>query len=100
KILSNAAFGYWKVTVDRPLRLKVDLQASKLAKFRVACKGADEEPLANLIERVAKTLGEGPHSDFNAFMEGVEKDASEYNVKLTAKRLKLLQSILAERDEH
>ena len=100
KIFPNAAFGYWKVTVERPLRMKVDLHASKLAKLRVACREADEEPLANLIDRVAKLLGEGPHSDFNVFMESVEKDADENNVKLTAKRLKLLQSTLAERDDH
>ena len=25
KIFDNEAFGYWKVTVERPLRLKVDL---------------------------------------------------------------------------
>ncbi len=100
KIFANAAFGYWKVTVERPLRLKVDLHTSKLAKFRVACKDADEEPLANLIDRVAMTLGEGPHSDFNLFMEAVEKEADEHSTTLSAKRLKLLQSILAERDEH
>jgi type I restriction enzyme M protein len=100
KIFPNEAFGYWKIIVERPLRLKVDLHASKLAKFRVACRETDEEPLANLIDRVAKTLGEGPHSDYNSFMEAVEKDADQHDVKLTAKRLKLLQSTLAERDEH
>jgi len=100
KIFPNTAFGYWKVTVERPLRLKVDLHASKLAKFRLACKESDEEPLAKLIDRVAKTLGDGPHSDYNAFIEAVEKDAEEHGVKLTAKRLKLLQATLAERDEH
>ena len=29
KIFPNQAFGYWKVTVERPLRLKVDLEVTK-----------------------------------------------------------------------
>ncbi|MCW5976479.1 MAG: SAM-dependent DNA methyltransferase [Bryobacteraceae bacterium] len=99
KIFANKALGYWKITVERPLRLKVDLHSSKLAKFRVAVKEAGEELLANLVERLAATLGEGPHTDYNEFLTAVETDADEHNVKLTAKRLKLLQSVLAERDE-
>jgi type I restriction enzyme M protein len=100
KIFPNAAFGYSKVTVERPLRLKVDLHISKIAKFHVACKEAGDELLASVIDRVAKSLGEGPHLDFNGFVDTVERDADEHNVKLTAKRLKFLQSTLTERDEH
>ncbi len=33
KIFPNAAFGYWKVTVERPLRLKVELSASAQRRF-------------------------------------------------------------------
>ena len=60
---------------------------------------ADETPLANVVDRVAESLGPGPHTDFNAFLAAVEYDAEAYGVKLTAKRKKLLQSVLAERDE-
>ena len=37
--------------------------------------------------------------DFNIFMEAVERDARSHGLKLTAKRQKLLQSALAEKDE-
>jgi type I restriction enzyme M protein len=37
--------------------------------------------------------------DFNAFMADGEKDADHHGMKLTAKRQKLLQSVLAEKDE-
>src|SRR5437773_6186173 len=37
KILSNAAFGYWKVTVERPLRLRVDLSDQSRTSFRRTC---------------------------------------------------------------
>ncbi|MBO8173485.1 MAG: N-6 DNA methylase, partial [Bacillaceae bacterium] len=99
KIFPNEAFGYWKITVERPLRLKVDLSETARARFRKTCKEADEEALPNLVDRVAEVLGPGPHLDFNAFRTAVEKDADRHGVKLTAKRQKLLQTALAERDE-
>ncbi len=99
KIFDNAEFGYWKVTVDRPLRLKIDLSAANRSDFRRVCIEADEEQLADLVDAVAKRLGVGPHADFNRFMIEVEGDAGQHGVKMTAKRRKLLQSSLAKRDE-
>ena len=99
RIFDNSEFGYWKVTVERPLRLQADLSAGRIAAFRGACVDADEAPIANLAERVAERMGAGPHDDFNLFMKEVEKDAERHNVKLTAKRVKLLQSGLTDRDE-
>ncbi len=99
KIFPNRAFGYWKITVERPLRLRVDLSVENRARFRKACEEAKDEPLANLVDRMAQSFGAGPHLDFNAFIAAVESDAESHNVNLTAKRLKLLQTALAEKDE-
>ena len=99
KIFPNEAFGYWKVTVERPLRLTVDLSPDHRQRFRATCRDAKEEPLANVIDRVATVLGAGPHPDFNRFMEVVVADASAHGVKLTAKRKNLLQQALASREE-
>ena len=99
KIFPNEAFGYWKVTVERPLRLTVDLSPDHRQRFRAACRDAKEEPLSNVIDRVATELGAGPHPDFNRFMEVVVADASAHGVKLTAKRKSLLQMALASREE-
>ncbi len=99
KIFPNEAFGYWKVTVERPLRLTVDLSPDRREGFRAACCEAKEEPLADAIDRVATVLGAGPHRDFNRFMEAVAANASECGVKLTARRKNLLQMALASRDE-
>ena len=99
KIFPNKAFGYWKVTVEQPLRLTVDLSPDHRQRLRDACSKAKEEPLANLVDRVATTLGNGPHPDFNRFMETVAADASEHGVKLTTKRKNLLQTVLAYREE-
>ena len=99
KIFPNEAFGYWKVTVERPLRLTVDLSPDHRQRFRAACRDAKEEPLANVIDRAAAVLGAGPHPDFNRFMEVIAADASAHGVKLTAKRKNLLQMALASREE-
>ena len=99
KIFPNEAFGYWKVTVERPLRLTVDLSPDHHQRFRAACRDAKEELLANVIDRAAAVLGAGPHPDFNRFMEVIAADASAHGVKLTAKRKNLLQTALASREE-
>ena len=95
KIFPNEAFGYWKVTVERPLRLTVDLSPDHRQGFRAVCGDAKEEPLANVIDRVATVMGAGPHPDFNRFTEVVVVDASAHGIKLTAKRKNLLQTALA-----
>jgi len=94
KVIPNKALGYWKVTVDRPLRLAVDLSPVRLERFKRTCVMAKEDPLANLVSRVADTLGAGPHLDFNAFMDASNTDADEHGVKFTAKRVRLLKSEL------
>ena len=99
KIFPNEAFGFWKVTVERPLRLSVDLDDERLAIFRAACQRAKEEPLANLVDRFTLEFGPGPHRDFNLFMERVLRNAKKHGVKLTAKRKKLLQDVLAARQK-
>jgi type I restriction enzyme M protein len=100
KIFDNRAFGYQRVTVERPLRLSVDLGASERAAFREACLAANEEPFATLIDQVAAEIGTGPFSDFNEFGQNLEQAADRAGLKLTAKRLKLVQNSLAHRDEN
>ncbi|MCG2769995.1 MAG: type I restriction-modification system subunit M [Anaerolineae bacterium] len=99
KIFPNTAFGYWKVAVERPLRLSVDLSEGARAGFRLACVEAGDESLANLIDGLADVLGPGPHRDYNAFLGAAEGQAADLGLKLTAKRQKLLQSALAVKDE-
>jgi len=98
KILPNAAFGYWKITVDRPLRLRVDLSAEAIERLRQTCKSAREDTLASVVESCARRLGPGPHFDFNAVLAEIQKEADASDLTLTAKRLSLLRVELARRD--
>ena len=102
--VQNEAFGYWKVTVDRPLRLTVDLSPARLERLERTCAKADvgengNSPLPNLPHRVFEALGAGPHLDFNAFMAACDADADKHGVRLTAKRRKLLQGELCDTSE-
>ena len=99
KIFDNRDFGYWKVTVERPLRLRIDLSKKARTRFQVACADAGDDDLVRFIEGAAKRFGDGPHDDFNVFLEDLEGLASEWDLKLSAKRLKLIQTELATRCE-
>ena len=99
KIFHNRAFGHWKVTVERPLRLKVNLSEERLDEFFKSCLDVRDASLGDAVDEVAHELGPGPHLDFNRFLEEVKAVLPEHGIKLTAKRKKLLQTILTERDE-
>ena len=99
KIFDNEAFGYWKVTVERPLRLKVDLSKERLDAFFKACIEARDVALGDVADEVGYGMGPGPHPDFNRFLEEMKAVMPEHGIRMTAKRKKLLQTLLAERDE-
>ncbi len=96
KFFPNAAFGYQKVTVERPLRLRVDLGADRRGAFRDACREAGEDSLADLVEAATEALGPGPHDNFNVFLDELTPLAHTAGLRLTAKRKKLLQNSLAD----
>jgi type I restriction enzyme M protein len=99
KIFPNQSFGFSKVVVERPLRLQVGLSDSVRTRFRKACSIAKDLPLADLIDHMAMSLGPGPYLDFNEFMVFIEQHAEKKGTKLTAKRQKLLQTALAEKND-
>ena len=99
KVFSNLAFGYWKVTVERPLRLRVELDHEALVRFRDACAAAKDPTFAALADALVAKLGARPFTDWNAFLEAAEPVAAKADLKLSSRRVKLLQSTLARRDE-
>ncbi len=99
KIFPNAAFGYWKVTVERPLRLKVNLDADTLTRFRKTCTAGDDSALADFIETLGTSLGSGSHPDFNRFISTVVDESRKKEFKITAKRQKMIQTELTVKDE-
>ena len=58
KILPNKAFGYWKVKVERPLRLHSQLSRKAIETLR--CASGDEEIRSALYEKLGEDLFENP----------------------------------------
>lgn len=99
KIFPNEALGYWKVVVERPLRLRVDLDKDARVRFRKACVMVDDSALADFIEALGISLGSGPHLDFNHFINSLTDEARNKEFKITAKRQKMIQTELPVKDE-
>ena len=99
KIFPNKEFGYWKVTVERALRLAINLSDDKRRPFRADCRDVDAESLAQVVDWVTDRIGARPHLDFNDFLATIKKEAREYKMKLSSKRVKLLKTKLAHRNE-
>jgi type I restriction enzyme M protein len=99
KIFPNEEFGYYKVTVERPLRLIVDLSSATRQRFRDECEADDETALADLVDCLHTEIGSGPHEDFNVLLDRLQELSAEQGPKLIARRKKLLQTALAHRDE-
>ena len=67
KIFPNAAFGYWKVTVERPLRLHSQLTLKAIETLRFAA--GDDDLRAALYEE----LGDELFNNFSKITAGLEK---------------------------
>jgi type I restriction enzyme M protein len=72
KIFPNAAFGYWKVTVERPLRLHSQLTLRAIEALRFA--SGDEDIRSVLFEEFGDTL----FTDFGKVSAALEKRLAEW----------------------
>ncbi len=96
KLFPNQAFGYWKITVERPLRLRVDLSEAARARLREACREDDDLEVADLVDKLAAELGPGPLMDYNAFLSRVEKAA---DFRFYKRHQNTIQDTLTQADE-
>jgi len=72
KIFPNAAFGYWKVTVERPLRLHSQLSLKAIAKLRF--NSGDEDLRATLVDE----FGDDLFTRFAAVSAALEKRLADW----------------------
>ena len=75
KIFPNAAFGYWKVKVERPLRLRSHLTRARIDTLRYA--SGDEDIRAALHHELGDDLFEKPASVREALTKLVENWGTE-----------------------
>jgi type I restriction enzyme M protein len=72
KIFDNAAFGYWKVTIERPLRLKSQLTLPFIETLRFA--SGDSEIRAVLYDEFGDTLT----NDYRSIQKKLEQRLNEW----------------------
>ena len=71
KIFDNADFGYTRVTVERPLRLRYQMTVEDKARFLDACPH-----LLDDVQAIDKALGREPQRDWNAVWARIEECAA------------------------
>lgn len=97
KVFDNKEFGYWKITIERPLRLSVDLSKEKVNEFAATC--TEDAEFVTIISELAEKLQYTVIRDYNMFLKELSHVVDRLKIKLPAKRLNLIRSQLAQADE-
>ena len=90
KIFDNQDFGFTRVTIERPLRLRYQMSLDRKSAFLDACPH-----LLDDVQRIDKELGREPWMDWN---EALKKIKAINTSKWTAKELNLFRSVCTEID--
>jgi type I restriction enzyme M protein len=100
KIFNNKDFGYWKVNVERPLRLRVEFNDEKLTDFKKVVEASKDLAVYRLLKAFYDEYKTDTFKDYNEFEELLIKVAKKNNEKLPAKRLKLIRDNFTVIDEN
>ena len=117
KVLPNEAFGYQKITVERPLRLNFAATPERIARIEdekafqnlanpkkltdetaLATGKGRQEVIRALLEALADITNEELFRNREAFLATLSATTKETGVRLTAAERKAVLSALAERD--
>lgn len=121
KVLDNTDLGYYKITVERPLRLNFCVNDERIAKFQehngfvslaVSKKKKAEDILKDeeagrlrqqvllaFFEELKVKTAEKLYKDRKEFLGELRKADRSYGIKLTASELKAVVDSFSERDE-
>lgn len=93
KIFDNDDFGYTRVAVERPLRLRYQMTVEDKARF------LDAAPhLLDDIQAIDKELGREPLMDWNAVSKSIERVLKQRGSKWRAADEKLFRSVFTTKD--
>lgn len=93
KIFDNEDFGYTRVTIERPLRLRYQMSVEDKARF------LDAAPhLLDDIQAIDKALGREPHVDWNAVWSSIEKLLKKLDSRWKAPEEKLFRTVFTVKD--
>lgn len=93
KLFDNEDFGYTRVTIERPLKLRYQMTVGDKARF------LDAAPhLLDDIQVIDKELGREPHLNWNTTWANIEKLLKKLGSRWKASEEKLFRSIFTVRD--
>jgi type I restriction enzyme M protein len=93
KIFDNADFGYTRVTVERPLRLRYQMTTEDKVRFLDACPH-----LLNDVQSLDRGLGREPQRDWNAVWARIEGLLHKRKSSWKASEEKLFRGVFTQKD--
>lgn len=93
KIFDNADFGYTRVTIERPLRLRYQMTIEDKARFLDACPN-----LLDDVQAIDQALGREPRLDWTATWDEIEALLKKRGSRWKATEQKLFRSVFTQRD--
>ena len=93
KIFDNADFGFTRVTVERPLRLRYRMTIDDKARFLDACPH-----LLDDVQAIDKALGREPMRDWNAVWRDIEGLLRANGSRWKAAERSLFRSVFTQKD--
>lgn len=93
KSFDNAEFGYTRVTVERPLRLRYQMTVEDKARFLDACP-----QLLDDVQMIDKVIGRGPQRDWNAVWTRIEELLGNHRSGWKAPEEKLFRSVFTQKE--
>ncbi|MDE2751906.1 MAG: class I SAM-dependent DNA methyltransferase [Gemmatimonadota bacterium] len=93
KVFDNADFGYTRVTVERPLRLRYQMTIEDKARFLDACPY-----LLDDVQAIDKELGREPSYDWNATWRNISDLLHERQSRWKKVEQNLFRDVFTERD--
>ena len=93
KLFDNADFGYTRVTVEQPLRLRYQMTIEDKSRFLDACPY-----LLDDVQAIDKALGREPKYDWNATWESIADLLHEHQSRWKKTEQKLFRDVFTEKD--
>ncbi|HUS75281.1 MAG TPA: class I SAM-dependent DNA methyltransferase [Methanothrix sp.] len=93
KILDNADFGYTRVTVERPLRLRYQMTIEDKARFLDACPH-----LLDDVQAIDEVLGREPIRGWNIVWKRIQDLLRKRGSRWKASEQKLFRSVFSQKD--
>lgn len=98
RIFDNEEFGYHEITVERPLKLRIELTEKNLDKLKEDLKKNDKY-IYDLVLALKNEDKKETYLDYNEYIEKLEKLAKVRDEKILAKHKKVIEDSLTSQDE-